>query len=188
MFGLKFAIRGNGAISLALALMFMLSGGAAWSGHEHSENGAVKIFGKSNIVMPIMSPMRGKKVFVKKGCVTCHAVNGIGGHDAPPMDDHAKMKYVNPFDFAAKMWNHAPGMLAAQEEAFGETVTFLGHELADIIAFVHDDETQHSFTEKDITPKIRKLMNHQHGAPGGAKDHAKEIGHSHKPGTKPHKD
>ena len=147
-------------IAAAVALILASLGLPAQAGHEHEDKKAAA--GRSNIVMPIMNSMHGKKLFVSKGCVTCHAVNGVGGHDAPTMDVHAEMRNVNPFDFAAKMWNHAPGMLAAQEEAFGETVTFLGYELADIIAFVHDDEAQHTFQESDITPKIRSKMNHHH--------------------------
>ena len=149
------------------------------------------------LIMPIMSPERGKRLFVSKGCIACHAINGIGGHDAPPMDDHVNRGYMNPFDFAARMWNHAPGMIAAQEGAFGEQINFTGEELADITAFVHDDNAQHGFTEKDLTPKAMKMMHHEHGGQAPQEKHAEEIGHkhaapksghSHAPGTKPHKD
>ena len=148
-----------------------------------------------------MNVERGKRLFVAKGCVACHAVNGVGGHDAPAMDNHTKLGVISPFDFVAKMWNHAPGMLAAQEAAFGETVTFTGAQIADIIAFVHDDDAQHSFTEKDLTAKVRKMMDHGHGGAPAVEKHAPEIGHAedptkdsskpghgHAPGTKAHKD
>jgi cytochrome c len=141
------------------------------------------------LVMPIMNAERGKKLFVDKGCVACHAVNGVGGHDAPSMDAHKMNGLMNPFDFAAKMWNHAPGMIAAQEGAFGDQVLFTGDELADIIAFVHDDRTQHTFNERDLTAQARKMMDHEHGAMPAPKAHAKEVGHHpHAAGTKPHKD
>ncbi len=74
------------------------------------------------LVMPIMNPVRGRALFVEKACVACHAINGVGGHDAPNMDAHDKSGLMNPFDFAAKMWNHPPAMIAAQEGAFGEQV------------------------------------------------------------------
>jgi len=67
------------------------------------------------LVIPIMNPMRGKKLFVSKGCIACHAVNGVGGHDASNMDVHTMNGLMNPFDFAAKMWNHAPGMIATHQ-------------------------------------------------------------------------
>jgi cytochrome c len=142
----------------------------------------------ARLVFPIMSPERGKVLFVNKGCVACHAVNGVGGHDAPNMDAHSRMEMVNPFDFAARMWNHAPAMIASQEGAFGEQVYFTGQELADIIAFVHDDDAQHTFTEDELTPRARKMMDHDHGATPATKAHAKELGHDHAPGTPPHKD
>ncbi len=135
------------------------------------------------LVMPIMNPQRGKKLFVDKGCIACHAINGVGGHDAPAMDAHAMGGLMNPFDFAAKMWNHAPAMIAAQEGAMGEQIYFTGTELADIIAFVHDDETQHTFNESDLTPEAHEMMDHGHGEEPAPKAHAEEIGHDHPSGT-----
>ncbi len=129
------------------------------------------------LVMPMMDPDRGRKLFVSKGCVACHAVNGVGGHDAPAMDAHGMSGLVSPFDFAAKMWNHAPAMIQAQEDAMGEQITFTGDELADIIAFIHNDAAQHRFSERDLTPAARKMMQHEHGAKAAPKAHAKEIGH-----------
>ncbi len=134
---------------------------------------------KTQIMMPTMNAQRGKNIFVNKGCVSCHAINGIGGHDAPAMDDHINLGQVSLFDFAAKMWNHAPGMLAAQEEAFGEQIYFTGNELADIIAFVHNDESQHSFSEKDLTKTALKMMGHEHGGGKSAPEaHAEDVGHA----------
>ena len=133
----------------------------------------------AQLIIPMMSPVQGKTLFVDKGCVACHAINGVGGHDAPSMDAHRDMGPVNPFDFAAKMWNHAPGMIAAQEEAFGEQIYFTGEELADIIAFLHDDRAQHGFSEADLTAKARKMMNHEHGGEPAPDAHADDVGHGH---------
>ena len=143
---------------------------------------------RARLVLPIMNPNRGKELFVSKGCVACHAINGIGGHDAPNMDAHLQMGLVNPFDFAAKMWNHAPAMIYAQEEALGEQIYFTGEELADIIAFVHDDGSQHNFTEADMTERAMKMLKHGHGETPGPKAHAKELGHQHGPDTPKHVD
>ena len=183
---------------LGLMVAALLSGSAP-SVADHVKS-SVPVAGGHGVrlVMPLMSPERGKKLFVSKGCVACHAINGVGGHDAPAMDAHKmEAKLMNPFDFAAKMWNHAPGMIAAQEGAFGEQVYFTGEELADIIAFIHDDETQHMFSEKDMTPEAKKMMHHEHGGKPAPEQHAPEIGHDHKPkasghphppGTPAHKD
>ncbi len=136
-----------------------------------------------NMHMPSMNPARGRKVFVSKGCVACHAINGVGGHDAANLDAHTMQPMMNPFEFAAKMWTMAPAMIYAQEEALGEQILFTGDELADIIAFVHNDEAQHGFGEADLTAEARKMMHHEHGAPGGGpKAHAEELGHMHMEG------
>ena len=31
------------------------------------------------LIMPMMNPARGRKLFASKGCVTCHSINGVGG-------------------------------------------------------------------------------------------------------------
>lgn len=133
-----------------------------------------------NMRMPSMNPSRGRKLFVDKGCVACHAINGVGGHDASNLDAHTMRPMMNPFEFAAKMWAMAPAMIAAQEEALGAQILFTGDELADIVAFVHNDEAQHSFAEDDLTPEARNMMDHEHGAAGGGVGaHAEELGHGH---------
>ena len=157
---------------------------------SHVSNGDTKAEHGARLVFPIMNPERGRKIFVDKGCVACHAVNGVGGHDAPPMDAHRNMGLVNPFDFAAKMWNHAPGMIAAQEGAFGEQIYFTGDDLAHMIAFLHDDVAQHNFTEASLTKKARTMMQHGHGEEAAPKAHAEEVGHGHEEVKKvkvPHK-
>jgi mono/diheme cytochrome c family protein len=139
--------------------------------------------GMPNMRMPDMNPERGRKLFVEKGCVACHAINGVGGHDAANLDAHTMQPMMNPFEFAAKMWRMAPAMIYAQEEALGEQILFTGEELADIIAFVHNDEAQHDFSEADLTPQARQMMHHEHGTPGGGpKAHADELGHKHMTG------
>jgi len=136
--------------------------------------------GTVGLMMPEMDSHRGRKLFASKGCVACHAINGVGGHDATALDAHTMQPAMNPFEFAAKMWRMAPAMIAAQEEALGHQITFSGEELADIIAFVHDDAEQHKFSEADIPPEIRPMMHHTHGKPeGGAKAHGEELGHHH---------
>lgn len=144
--------------------------------------------GMHRLMMPQMDPARGRKLFASKGCVACHAINGVGGHDATPLDAHTMDQVMSPFDFAAKMWRMAPAMIYAQEEALGEQILFTGDEIADIIAFVHHDEEQHKFTEADIPPRIQKWMHHSHGDPGGgAEAHGEELGHRHDEGEEEHK-
>lgn len=169
---------------LAAAIMLLASGGAfADEGHSHAktEMGHDQMASRSGpqLIMPMMNSTRGRLLFASKGCVTCHSINGIGGEDAPSLDAHSMMDLMNPFDFAARMWRGAASMIAMQEEAFGEQIEFTGAELADIIAFVHDDEEQHKFSESDIPPEIMPMMQHMHGDAGGAAAHGEQLGHGH---------
>jgi cytochrome c553 len=149
---------------------------------QHDETGGhvMAMPDARNMAMPRMDATRGRKLFVSKGCVACHSINGVGGHDATALDAHTMTPMMNPFDFAAKMWRMAPAMIYAQEEALGEQILFTGDELADIIAFVHDDGEQHNFTDADISPEAAEMMDHGHGdAGGGPAAHGEEIGHHH---------
>ena len=148
--------------------------------HDEPSGHMMAMPGAQNMAMPRMDATRGRKLFVAKGCVACHSINGVGGHDATALDAHTMTQMMNPFDFAAKMWRMAPAMIAAQEEALGEQILFTGDELADIIAFVHDDDEQHHFTDADVSPEAVKMMNHSHGAAGGGPAaHGEDIGHHH---------
>lgn len=155
------------------------------AGHDHSPAPAAASTEDhepmgSMMAMPEMNAERGMMLFAEKGCVACHSINGVGGHDAASLDAHEMEGMMNPFEFAAKMWLMAPAMIAAQEEAFGEQILFTGDELADIIAFVHDDAWQHKFNATMLSPRVVKMMNHKHGGDQtGTEAHAKEIGHMH---------
>jgi cytochrome c len=183
------AVKGAIASAIAVATITFATPSFADKGHAHGE----KAHGKANaapakkaathrpagvrLVMPEMNSAKGMRLFASMGCVACHSVNGVGGHDAAALDAHTMKKVMNPFEFSAKMWRGAPAMIAAQEEAMEGQIYFTGQELAHIIAFVHDDAQQHKFSEAMIPPNIRKRMHHTHGAKPG---HQKEIGHGGK--------
>ena len=124
--------------------------------------------------MPKMDPANGKKLFIDKACVACHSVNGVGGEDAPALDAHTMDAVMSPFDFAARMWNHAYGMILAQQEALDEQIELSGQELADLIAFFHNDELQHTLKDGDITPEVREKMDHAHGENMDMGEHAEK--------------
>ena len=110
------------------------------------------------LVLPKMDPVRGRTLFASKGCVVCHSVNGVGGDDAPAFDAAKMSPAMDPFDFVARMWRGAAAMIAMQEEELGAQIEFTGQELADIIAFLHDRKEQRKFSERDIPPRVRRLM------------------------------
>ena len=177
----------RGMTFAVLAAALALGGGfsTAWA-HDHAKHAKPAAVKKAKagshrstkvyLAFPTMNAENGMRLFANKGCVACHAINGVGGHDATKLDAHAMDHVMHPFDFVAKMWAMAPAMIQAQEEGLGHQILFTGEEIADIIAFVHDDEQQHKFTEAAITVEVRKMMNHTHG---GGPHHQKEIGHKH---------
>jgi len=118
------------------------------------------------LMMPAMDPVRGKQLFAGKGCVVCHQVNGVGGTDAPKLDASTMAPMMNPFDFFAKMWHGAPGMIAMQQGELGAQVQFTGQDLADIVAFVHNKAVQSTFSEDDIPDAIKAKMEGDEGEPG----------------------
>ena len=53
-------------------------------------------------------PVAGSRVFDSKGCVKCHAVNGVGGKVGPDLARVSRPRSF--FDLATGMWNHLPRM------------------------------------------------------------------------------
>ena len=104
---------------------------------------------------------RGRALFVRKGCIACHAVNEIGGTTGPPLDVEFAPDEIDPLDFVARMWRGAEPMVMMQQSLFGEQLDFTGEELADIIAFAHDPEEQRRFSEADVPPAMRRLIREQ---------------------------
>ncbi len=163
-------MRGIGVFLLAAGITALASvaatGTAMASKHDASHDvlGSEEVDGGTGgdqltggMLMPIMSPARGRKLFASKGCVVCHSINGVGGEDAPALDAEPN-EVMNLFDFTAKMWRGAATMIAMQEEELGGQIEFTGAELADIVAFAHDPAEQKKFSETDIPSRIKKFM------------------------------
>lgn len=110
------------------------------------------------VKFPLASAKRGRSLFARKGCVVCHAVNGVGGGSAPNLDVASGFPYASPFDFAARMWRGAKSMIALQEADLGYVIDLTGNELADISAFSQDPAEQKRFSEDGIPAEIKRLM------------------------------
>ncbi len=156
---------------VALAAVVGLAGVTTiWAQGDHGDGVTT-----TRLLMPIMNANRGMELFASKGCATCHAVNGVGGEDASPLDAHDMDEYMNPFDLAAKMWLMAPYMIAAQEDELGEQILFTGDELSNLIAFLHDDAQQKLFTEEFL--EIMSADASKHGDGDGGHDDGEEEDH-----------
>ncbi|SPH17698.1 hypothetical protein DEA8626_01224 [Defluviimonas aquaemixtae] len=110
------------------------------------------------LVLPPMDSERGKTAFMEKGCIVCHSINGVGGAIGPPLNATDMPVPMNAFEFAARMWRGAPAMVQMQEELFGEAIALNGEELADIVAFVHDEALQEQLTAADIPERFRSMI------------------------------
>ena len=111
------------------------------------------------VALPPLSSERGRTVFLEKGCVACHAINGVGGDVGPAFDAAEMPKPMNAFEFAARMWRGASAMITMQEdEQFGGQIELSGQELADLVAFAHDEDEQAHLTADQIPEKYRSMI------------------------------
>jgi mono/diheme cytochrome c family protein len=80
-------------------------------------------------------PSRGGQLFVSKGCVKCHAVQGEGGTAGP---DLSKIGLGGTqLELAAEIWNHTPSMIAGMEQAGIAKPTLTGQEFTEITAYLY---------------------------------------------------
>lgn len=110
------------------------------------------------VAMPPMDPARGRQVFVQKGCVACHSVNGVGGDLGPALNAADMPSPMNSFEFAARMWRGAQAMTALQEDLLGEVISLDGQDLADLVAFAHDAEEQRKLTMDQVPERFHSLI------------------------------
>lgn len=80
------------------------------------------------------TPDRGRVVFAEKRCASCHAVGGVGGRIGPDLGSAGH--HISLTAFAARMWSHAPAMLAKMKELKIDAPTLSGQEMADIVAYL----------------------------------------------------
>jgi len=117
-----------------------------------------KLMHEIGVALPPMDPARGRRLFLEKGCIACHSVNGVGGDLGPPLDAADMPRPMNAFEFAARMWRGAEAMTALQHDLLGEVIALDGQDLADLIAFAHDDAEQALLTEDQIPERYRLLI------------------------------
>jgi len=107
------------------------------------------------ISLSIPDAERGHRLFVNKGCVICHSINGVGGKAGPALDAAEVGAPVAPINFAARMWRGAVAMAVLQSMELGYQIELTGDEIADLAAFAASRSEQALLTESDI-PEIMR--------------------------------
>ena len=82
------------------------------------------------------SARRGERLFGDKGCITCHAIDGVGGNLAPDLGRRPSRTY-SPDLIASAMWNHGPAMWKAIAEAGATSPVFTSFEAADLYSYFY---------------------------------------------------
>lgn len=86
----------------------------------------------------IGSVSEGRELFVEYGCAACHSYKGKGGSDAPALDFmKGRMSAADIADMSGRIWNHLPAMEIFFKEENIPFPTFKGHQMADLIAYLH---------------------------------------------------
>ena len=75
----------------------------------------MKLMSEIGLALPPMDSHRGHLLFINKGCIVCHAVNGIGGDVGPSLNASDMPSPMNAFEFAARMWKGAPAMVVCSK-------------------------------------------------------------------------
>jgi cytochrome c len=127
--------------------------------------------GPLGIIVAGLDPTRGKELFIEKGCVICHSINGVGGRAATPLDAQSGTRVVDILDFAARMWRGSYAMIELQATELAYQIDLEGDEIGDLAAFAYDLRTQQSFTKFDIPESfIDRIVNEPFSVEGGLFD------------------
>lgn len=98
-------------------------------------------------------PDRGWQLFQSKSCIVCHAVKGEGGRVGPELGPtHGRPLTI--VQFAGSMWNHSPEMWREMKARNITRPTFLGREMADLIAFLHSVR----YFEAGGSPRVGEML------------------------------
>jgi mono/diheme cytochrome c family protein len=100
----------------------------------------------------------GRALFVQKGCVICHSVNGTGGKAAPPLDVADPLVRADPLDFSARMWRGAPAMVEFQSVELGYVIDLSADDIAHLAAFNASRAEQALFDSAQIPGPMRDSL------------------------------
>ncbi len=133
------------ALSLAISGLFLAAAGCAEKAAEANAAAGGE-------------PAKGRLLFVEKGCVICHAANGVGGKAAPALDAADDFTRSDPLEFAARMWRGAPAMVEFQSVELGYVIDLTGEDIAHLSAFAASRAEQKLLLETAIPGPMRDSL------------------------------
>jgi len=83
------------------------------------------------------NPKEGKQVFIKKGCIKCHAIKGEGGKNGEDLGKKAKQFYKSLTEIASIMWNKGPSVFSKMSQTEVGIPKFTAKEMADLISYLY---------------------------------------------------
>ena len=106
-------------VSLALTLLLILS---------------LEGLPEENYTLP-KDPLKGQELFINKGCIKCHSIQGVGGKIGPDLGKGGFNRSL--IQIAGIMWNHSPKMSEKMRELKIPRPKFEVTEMADLIAYLY---------------------------------------------------
>ena len=125
---------------------------------EEVESEPDRVTEPTTIVLPMVDAERGRRLFVTKGCVLCHAVNGAGGIAAPALDAEGGGAQLDLMKFVVRMWNGAQAMIELQALELGYQIDLAGEEIGDLAAFASSPEAQRGFSLRDVPDAMQSWI------------------------------
>lgn len=113
---------------------------------------------KHELVSRAPDAAAGRDLFVVKGCVMCHAVNGVGGKAAPALDAQSTTDPIDPVEFAARMWRGAAAMVELQNLELGYVIEMSADDIVHLAAFTADADEQKKLKATDIPQEMRDSL------------------------------
>lgn len=94
--------------------------------------------------------VRGKLLFVEKGCSKCHALGGGGASVGPALDKYKQL--ASPLFLARAMWSRGPAMAKKMAELRVPRPELRGADLADLLAYIQTASTDRSTDKVYMVP------------------------------------
>lgn len=81
------------------------------------------------------NPLKGRTIFVSKGCVKCHSVWGVGGKLGPDLSRAGMGRSF--LQISGLLWSHSPRMVELMEQRGVSRPTFTPDEMGELVSYLY---------------------------------------------------